>query len=127
MVPLKIEFVINVTSTLNIEAFADTGWEMEALAGRGFFPLDLLEDGQKRVALIGAGKKRIHGSSAGVLVHITVAVCREDGTLVQQTCLRVFVYVADIGQKKISESLSSFATIFVLCRGCRPLCKCLGL
>ena len=101
VVPTKIEFVINETPPLNIEALADTGSEMEALAGRGLFPPHLLEDAQKPVALIGAGKSRIHGGSQGVTVHITVPVCREDGTLVRYKCSRVFLYVADIGKKMI--------------------------
>ena len=98
-VPPKIEFVINDTPPLNIQALADTGSEMEALAGRGLFPPIFLEDARKPVALIGAGRRRIHGGSQGVTVHITVPVCREDATLVRYECLRVFVYVADIGKK----------------------------
>ena len=35
VVPPKIEFVFNATPPLNIEALADTGSEIEALAGRG--------------------------------------------------------------------------------------------
>ena len=100
-VPTKVEFVINDTPPLNIEALVDTGSEMEALAGRGLFPPHLLEDAPKPVALIGARNSRIHGGTHGVTVHITVPVCREDRTLVRYKCLRVFVYVADIGKNNI--------------------------
>ena len=101
VVPTKIEFVINDTPPLNIEASGDTSSEMEALAGRGLFPPHLLEDAQKPVALIGAGKSRVHGGPHGVIVHITVPVCREHGTLVRYKCLPVFVYVADTGKKML--------------------------
>ena len=43
VVPTKIEFVINDTPPLNIEALGDNGSEMEALARRGLFPPQLLE------------------------------------------------------------------------------------
>ena len=101
LISTKLELVINDTRPLNIEAFADTGSEMEALVGRGLFPPHLLENAQKAVALTGARKSRIHGGSQGVTVHNTIPVCRKDGTLVRYKCLLVFVYVADIGKKII--------------------------
>ena len=82
VVEKKTEFVINDTAPLNIKALADTGSEMKTLARRGSFLPYLLEDAQKPVALIRGGKRCIHGGSQGVTVHITVPVCREDGTVV---------------------------------------------
>ena len=47
VVPTRMEFVINDTPPLNIELLADTGSEMEVLAGRGLFSPHLLEDAMK--------------------------------------------------------------------------------
>ena len=101
VVPTKIEFLINDTPLLTIGALADTSSEMEAVAGRGLFPPHSLEDAKKTVALIGAGRSRIHGGSQGVSVHITEPMCRNDGTLVRYKCLHDFLYVADTGKKII--------------------------
>ena len=95
-----MEFVINDTPPPNIEALADTGSEMEALAGRGIFPPHLLENAQNPVAHIRAGKERIHGGSQGVTVRITVPMCRQDRTLVRYNCLRVSFLSGGYRKKK---------------------------
>ena len=103
IIPLRVQFQQTALSLSDkdLEALVDTGSEMQALAGFELFDKGALEDAQRPVALIGAGKSRIKGGNQGVTVNLTLPVCKTDGSIVECKCLRVFIYVADIGGKLI--------------------------
>ena len=103
IIPARVQFQQTTLSLSDkdLEALVDTGSEMEALAGFELFDKGALEDAQRPVALIGAGKSRIKGGNQGVTVNLTLPVCKTDGSIVRYKCLRVFIYVADIGRKLI--------------------------
>ena len=103
IIPARVQFQQTALSLSDkdLEALVDTGSKIEALAGFELFDKGALEDAQRPVALIEAGKSRIKGGNQGVTVNLTLPVCKTDGSIVKYKCLRVFIYVADIGRKLI--------------------------
>ena len=91
IIPARVQFQQTALSLSDkdLEALGDTRFEMEALAGFELFDKGALEDAQRPVALIGAGKSRIKVGNQGVTVNLTLPVCKTDGSIVKYKCLRV--------------------------------------
>ena len=107
IIPARVEFQQTALSLSDkdLEALVDTGSEMEALAGFQLFDKGALEDAQRPVALIGAGKSCIEGGNQGVTVNLTLPVCKTDGSIVKYKCLRVFIYVAELPHQPSPDRL----------------------
>ena len=101
--PARVQFqqvALNL-SDKDMDAPIDTGSEMEALAGFELSDKGALEDTQRPVTLIWAGRRRIKGGNQDVRVNLILPMCKPDGSIVKYKCLRVCIYVADKGRKLI--------------------------
>ena len=83
-----------------MDALADTGAEMEGVAGLGCFPPHMVVSAPKRLKITGADGINIFGGKTGVWVDVQTPCWTARGTRLVP-CRRVCIYIVSIGKRRI--------------------------
>ena len=101
MSPLRLFFVADQKAApLQMDALADTGAEMEGVAGPECFPPHMVVPAPKPLKITGADRKHIFGGKTGVWVDVQTPCWTARGTRLIR-CRRVFIYIVSIGKRII--------------------------